>query len=148
MKSLQQPDKLEPEVNEWYLFHGTSCESAQTICRDDFKFHLAGRSTGKLFGQGVCFAESITKADEYATEEDGCCTVLLCRVLGGRVRYCEEKNPDAARLVADCANGPYNCILGDRRKASGTYREFVFFDAENIYPEYILKYTRGDLFAS
>merc|ERR1712056_33147 len=59
-------DRLLHECNEWYLFHGTSPEVAATICKTDFKVGCAGRNTGTLYGKGLYFAESITKADEYA----------------------------------------------------------------------------------
>merc|ERR1712045_138493 len=104
---------------------------------------LAGSATGTLYGRGTYMAESITKADEYAREERGVFTVLLSRVLGGQVRYNDEKTPDPEELTRDCLEGPYDSILGDRTKCSGTYREFVFFDSENTYPEFILKYVRG-----
>jgi len=143
-----EADELEDRINEWYLFHGTSASAAMNICSSDFKMRLAGSATGTLYGRGSYLAESITKADEYAKDERGTFTVLLCRVLGGRVRYCDVKAPDPEELTTDCVEGPYDCILGDRQKASGTYREFVFFDTENLYPEYVLKYQRGELFRS
>lgn len=141
-------EALDPQINEWYLWHGTSASAARNICKNDFKMRLAGSATGTLYGRGSYLAESITKADEYAKEEDGVFTVILCRVLGGRVKLCEEREPDAEALMADCVQGPYDCVLGDRRKVSGTYREFVIFDTENVYPEYILGYRRGEMFKS
>mmetsp|Transcript_66452 Transcript_66452/g.185207 ORF Transcript_66452/g.185207 Transcript_66452/m.185207 type:complete len:861 (+) Transcript_66452:60-2642(+) len=144
-------DTLDRNINEWYLFHGTSPKAAEMICRTDFKYTLAGSATGTLYGRGSYLAEAITKADEYSSADestDGCFTVLLCRVLGGRVRYCDQRVPHPDQLTADCVEGPYDCILGDREKLSGTYREFITFDTENLYPEYILRYTRGELFKS
>ena len=35
-------------------------------------------------------------------------------------------------MVRACIEGPYDCILGDREKARGTFREFVFYDSENV----------------
>eukprot|EP00930_Biecheleria_cincta_P100385 TRINITY_DN92029_c0_g1_i1.p1 TRINITY_DN92029_c0_g1~~TRINITY_DN92029_c0_g1_i1.p1 ORF type:complete len:262 (+),score=41.97 TRINITY_DN92029_c0_g1_i1:838-1623(+) len=143
-------ETLDTNLNEWYLFHGTSMSAAQNICSNDFKMRLAGTATGTLYGRGSYFAESITKADEYSKQEaeDGFCCVLLCRVLGGRVRYCDERAPDADALTRDCMEGAYDCIVGDRVKVSGTYREFVIFDTENVYPEFVLGYKRGELFKS
>ncbi|CAJ1354610.1 unnamed protein product, partial [Effrenium voratum] len=142
-------DQLDAEINEWYLWHGTSSSAAENICRSDFKMRLAGSATGTLYGRGSYLAESITKADEYAKQEDdGLYTVLLCRVLGGRVRYTDERNPDPDALTRECTQGEYDCIVGDRIKISGTYREFIVFDTENVYPEYIVKYKRGELFKS
>ena len=78
----------------------------------------------------------VRKGDEYAGQKDDIFTVLLCRVLGGRVQYCDERTPDPDKLTSACLEGPFDCILGDRKKLSGTYKEFVFFDTENLYPEY------------
>lgn len=141
-------DALDDRVNEWYLFHGTSASAAVNICKWDFKMRLAGTNTGTLYGKGTYLAESITKADEYAKNEGGEYTVLICRVLGGNVRYTAERTPDPDELTKSVTEGPYDSILGDRVKVSGTYREFIIFDTENVYPEYILKYSRGDLFKS
>jgi len=146
---FEQADKhLDKTVNEWYLFHGTSASAARNICGNDFKLRLAGSNTGTLYGRGTYLAESITKADEYSKEEQGVFTVLVCRVLGGRVRYCDERNPDAEALTQDCVSGDFDSILGDRLKVSKTYREFIIFDSQNIYPEYVLKYKRGEWFKS
>jgi len=151
-KALQETaineEPLNTEINEWYLFHGTSASAASNICQNDFKMRLAGSATGTLYGRGSYLAESITKGDEYSKLEGGANTVLLCRVLGGRVKYCAEREPDPNALTNACVQGPFDCIVGDRKKISGTYREFVVFDAENVYPEYILRYKRGELFKS
>lgn len=141
-------DALDPEINKWYLWHGTSASAARNICSSDFKMRLAGSATGTLYGRGSYLAESITKADEYAKQEKGHYTVLLCRVLGGRVFYTDERTPDPELLTQACTEGDYDCIIGDREKVSGTYREFVVFDTENVFPEYILQYDRGKLFKS
>jgi len=136
-------DRLKPEINEWYLFHGTSDKAAEHICRNDFKLGYAGRNTGTLDGRGIYFAESITKADEYAVcNDDKIYTVLLTRVVGGHVNYTDEVIPDQEDLVQKCICGPYDSIMGDRRKTRGTYREFVFYDTENFYAEYIIQYKR------
>lgn len=141
-------DRLDTGINEWYLFHGTSASAARNICSTDFKMRLAGSATGTLYGKGSYLAESITKADEYSKEEDGIFTLLLCRVLGGNVLYNAERTPDAQKLTDACLEGENDSILGDRKKVSGTYREFIIFDTENVYPEYVIKYRRGEFFKS
>lgn len=147
-ESLSADAQLDRKINEWYLFHGSSTTAARNICINDFKFDLAGSATGTLYGRGSYFAESITKADEYTREEDGKFTVLLNRVLGGRVKYNADREPDPDELTRECVDGPYDSVLGDRQKISGTYREFVVFDTENVYPEYILTFERGEFFKS
>jgi len=138
---MAQP--LRADCNEWYLFHGTNHQNAVNICENDFKIGLAGGNTGTLYGRGTYFAESITKADEYSKpNEQGEHVVLLCKVLGGRVNYTDALAPHPEALVRSCVEGPYDCIMGDRERCRGTYREFVFYDTENLYAEYIIYYRR------
>jgi len=136
-------NRLAHECNEWYLFHGTSPENAQKIMSSDFRVGCAGSNTGTLYGKGLYFAESITKADEYAKpDSNGNYAVLLCRVLGGNVLRCDELEPDPELLVQSCISGPFDCVLGDREKCRGTYREFILFDSEDVYAEYVIEYKR------
>jgi len=58
------------------------------------------------------------------------------------VLYTDEVTPDADALVKACVEGTYDCVLGDREKCRGTFREFIFFDTEDIYAEYIIYYRR------
>lgn len=53
---------LYPEINEHYLFHGT--RDVKTIINQGLDTRLAG--SGAMFGPGIYFAESSTKADQYA----------------------------------------------------------------------------------
>jgi len=103
----------------------------------------AGSNTGTLYGKGLYFAESITKSDEYAKPNDqGVHAILMCRVIGGNVKYTAEVTPDPEELVTSCISGDYDSVLGDREVCRGTYREFVLFDSEDVYVEYIIEYTR------
>merc|ERR1719379_747553 len=129
--------RMEPGLNEWYLFHGTRKENIENIMKDNFTIKFAGKTTGKLYGDGCYFAESITKADEYAeVEADGLATVMLCRALGGRVRVVADDTPDPQALWKDVLYGDFDSVIGDRRNVRGTYREFVIYDIDQIYPEF------------
>lgn len=136
-------EPLAEELNEWYLFHGCSDWVAHRICETDFHIGSAGKNTGTLYGGGTYLAESITKCDEYAQvdERDQFC-VLLCRGLGGRVRYTDEVTPNPEDLTQGCIEGPFDSVIGDREKCRGTFKEFVFYAADAMYPEYIIYYTR------
>lgn len=146
-KDIVKRNKLRPYVNEWFLFHGTSTEAAERICESDFTMSLAGSATGTLYGRGTYFAESVTKADEYAKlGSDGLCAMLVCRVVGGYVLYTDEVEPDAQTLQEKVIAGQYHSILGDRERCRNTYKEYIVFDADQVYVDYILHYKR--LFAS
>ncbi|CAE7440955.1 unnamed protein product [Symbiodinium sp. CCMP2592] len=93
---------LDKDCNEWRCFHGSGPDKLRGICESNFRPALAGTgATWKdpgaakgtpLYGFGFYFAERITKADEYARplpeddEHEGLCSVLICRVVGGRTK--------------------------------------------------------------
>ena len=56
-------DQLIPEINEYFLFHGTRPEHVDGIVQGGFDCQ---RGQGGMFGQGTYFSEMSTKADQYA----------------------------------------------------------------------------------
>lgn len=95
-------------------------------------------------------AECSSKADEYsdANPEFHRRHMLLCRATLGKFLYDNEVNPNLSSLLEklqDKSRG-YHSILGDRCKAAGTYREFIIFDQDQIYPNYIIEYSRFGFF--
>lgn len=141
----EAPDQ---SCNEWLLWHGTSLEGAEQICNEDFKQRYAGSVTGTLYGPGTYFAESCTKADEYAKETDvdgeNLFTMLLCRVTGGLVKYTDEVEPEAQALTDAVLHDQYDSVIGDREACRQTFKEFVVFGSDQVYPEYIVHYSRRD----
>jgi len=155
---LEEP--LDPEVNEWRLLHGSGWEACKGICGSNFRLKLAGtgatwktpgmESGQPLYGYGVYLAERSTKADEYAEEihgglksDEGCHTMLVCRVVGGLCRVVDTNEFDADDLRRDILDGPHHSVLGDRVvKLGKPYREVVVHDNNQIFPEFILYYKR------
>ena len=137
------PTGMNEAINEWFLFHGTNEGAIDSILKGDFTIRTAGTATGTLYGRGLYLAESITKADEYTEENsDGLRTILICRVVGGKVKYSDDVDPDPEALMNEVLYGPYDSVLGDREKCRGTYKEFVIYDADQVYPAYVVKYRR------
>ena len=120
------------------------------ISRTGFRIDLAGTATGLGFGRGAYYAERSTKADEYSTSrqvqvglvEEDHFRMLLCRVCLGEVYRITDFDVAAERYVVGSSR--YDSLLGDREKASGTFREFVVYDKDQIYPEYAIIYKRSD----
>ena len=56
-------DQLIPEINEYFLFHGAQQQYIEPILKQGIDFRL---NTRAMFGRGAYFAESSTKADQYA----------------------------------------------------------------------------------
>jgi len=141
-------DPLQLDVNEMYLFHGTKPSSAQAIANTEFKTSFTGSNKGTLLGQGVYFAESSSKSDEYAKGDDGIygdlLATLLVRVTMGNYLYDAEQYPDPEALTKQVTNGPYHSVMGDREAIRDTFREFVVFNGNQAYTEFIVIYKRVD----
>lgn len=141
---------MRADVNECYLFHGTTPEHAKSICENDFTVKLAGTATGNpLYGPGIYLAEASSKSDEYCRAEPddslyaGSCAMLICRVVLGNVNYCDLVTPSVQQLVDTIIKDKtHHSILGDRERCRGTYREFIIFDNCQVYPEYVVIYNR------
>jgi len=139
---------LDERMNEFYLWHGTTPEAADAIAEDGFRIDLAGSHAGlhagTMFGHGAYFAECSSKADEYAEEGSGIYAglfcMLLCRVTCGQMlRVTQSAVPyiEGALAARTC-----DSVLGDREASGGTYREFIVFSAEQVYPEFVVLYRR------
>mmetsp|Transcript_45170 Transcript_45170/g.121618 ORF Transcript_45170/g.121618 Transcript_45170/m.121618 type:complete len:103 (-) Transcript_45170:74-382(-) len=97
-----------------------------------------------MYGRGIYLAEAFTKSDEYSrrTNARGERSMLLCRCVMGRYNYVDTE-PNGKKLEASVLSGAYDSVLGDRRKFRGTYREFIFFDADLVYPAFLVWYKRS-----
>jgi hypothetical protein len=137
----------DPSIGEHYLWHGTSPAGAMGITDVDFDLRRAGKSFGALFGNGIYFAESSMKSDEYTRpDKRGWHPFILCRVVLGNISYCDAMDPTVvkAQLEAMCKpGGPgFHSVLGDREKVRKTFREFIVYNTHQVYPEYIVWYER------
>eukprot|EP00928_Gymnodinium_smaydae_P020239 TRINITY_DN17824_c0_g1_i1.p1 TRINITY_DN17824_c0_g1~~TRINITY_DN17824_c0_g1_i1.p1 ORF type:complete len:597 (-),score=72.22 TRINITY_DN17824_c0_g1_i1:314-2104(-) len=158
---------LDSQVNENWLFHGTTKEAANGIAENDFRLDMTGSNAGTLYGKGIYLAENVTKSDEYGEGPKGPAGeqmeagyeaprpppgpppalvresyILVCRSAMGRVYYTDEQRPDADALQRKCLNGEYDSVLGDRLKRNGTFRELIVYHDDLVYPEYIVRYER------
>lgn len=133
------------EANEHWLFHGTSEAGEEGITEGDFRLKLAGSNVGTLYGNGAYMAECVSKSDEYTTpHSDGLRSILVCLTAMGRVNYNDDKRPDPDEMKDSCSghDHSFHCVLGDREKIRGTYREIVLFDENFIYAAFVCRYRR------
>lgn len=54
---------LVPQINEYFLLHGTKRDKVDVIANQGLDSRLAA---SVYFGSGIYYAESSTKADQYA----------------------------------------------------------------------------------
>merc|ERR1719316_2577589 len=128
---------------EALLAHGTNPSSAMGILKSGFVLNHAGKATGTMFGYGIYLAECVSKSDEYARDDNGgtypgLMAILMCRSLIGNGYVVQE----AGDYIQEAKNSGCDCVVGDRESKVGTYREFIFFDERQVYPEYAVIYKR------
>ncbi|CAK9055672.1 unnamed protein product [Durusdinium trenchii] len=128
---------LDTKVNEVWLFHGTSEEAAKSICSSQFRLPTSA-CHGSLFGKGVYFADRAEKSHQYTTKNhQNLRVIMLCRVILGHVLELSTRTDSRAHETIEGTD--YTCVLGC---ADGTNKEFVVFDVAQVYPEYLMFYSK------
>ena len=65
-------------------------------------------------------------------------TFVISRAVLGDTFVAQEPGDYSDKVLHD----EYDSVLGDRVSAVGTYKEFVFYEEQAIYPEYFVLYNR------
>lgn len=134
---------LDDAANEAWLFHGTCEAAARGITESNFRIPDKPDSAthGALFGQGAYLAEAAKKSHVYSQPDgpDGCYVMLLCRAALGKCKPVGGCDENAERYVRQ--DDAYDALIGfTALENSGYAREFLVYDAEQVYPEYIMYY--------
>ena len=125
-------------LNEKRLFHGTSPETVEAICKQNFDWRLHGKNA-TVYGEGSYFALNASYSDAYARKDASSSQfIFVAKVLVGSYtkghssyRRPPPKNP------SNPASDLYDSCVDD--KSSPTI--FVVFDTDQFYPEYIIRYS-------
>ncbi|NWI99013.1 PAR12 polymerase, partial [Crypturellus undulatus] len=132
----EQMKKRSPgqEVDERFLFHGTSKSCLAAICEQNFDWRICGVH-GTMFGKGAYFARDASYAHRYCSSKSGNLRMFVAHVLvgdfvQGNSEYLRPPprpdNPN--RLYDSCVDDPSNPSI------------FVIFEKLQIYPAYIVEY--------
>ena len=125
--------------NEKRLFHGTSPENVEAICRQNFDWRLHGKNA-TVYGEGSYFALNASYSDTYAKEDENSCRfmfvakVLVGSYSNGHSSYRRPPKKEPSNPASDL----YDSCVDD--KSNPTI--FVVFDTDQFYPEYIIKYSQ------
>merc|ERR1712039_752210 len=105
-----------------------------------------GAAHGELYGPGIYFAESVSKADTYAKPRaDGLCGMIINRVLLGNIFVTTERNPSISQLMRKIHSRDYETICGDRTSIQGHFggwKEFIVYEECQSMPLYLVWYKR------
>ncbi|KAF4665541.1 hypothetical protein FOL46_003598 [Perkinsus olseni] len=148
-------EPLQADVNEFYLFHGTTPMAAEAITSSDFKMDAAAGSSsnaGEAPRRCILNCSTLLRVlllpylmydlQEAEGPRAGQRALLLCRVLAGRILYSDDVYPRTGELVSSVASGEFDSVIGDREKCRNTFREFIVYDEDQVYPEFVIWYTQ------
>jgi len=137
---------LDARRNEHLLFHGTKPDIKEVVTRQGFD----PRVGGGLYGTGVYFAESVSKAQQYVPPNaSGEQWMFLARVYLGTPHHTSQamnatKRPPCVEM-SSCEKKGLGCwhprcdsIIAETHH----FREFVIYDADLAYPEYAIRFER------
>jgi len=131
------------EINEQYLLMGTGIRNAMPILNKGFIVDLLEGIGGSLFGPGGYLQECSSRADEQSEDlrtdpafQCVYCMIVVRAAVGRCLITTSPKN------CQDVHEKKFNSVCGDLEARQGWYREYVFFDDKQLYPEYLVFYTR------
>jgi hypothetical protein len=135
---------LDDEVFTAWLFHGLSDEAVDQVGESDFDIDKAGLQLGTMYGRGVYLSDSCSRADEVLSTLgcEGLHAMLVCRVTLGHVHVDKSVLPDVAQLVRLWVEGKCHSVLANRAELADGTQEFVVYDKDQVYPEFMLVYRR------
>ena len=71
-------------ANEKFLYHGTSYDTADAICFQNFDFRLCGKNATS-YGKGAYFSTSASYSHNYSKpDSENCYYMFIAQVLVGR----------------------------------------------------------------
>lgn len=123
------------ETKEELLFHGTDTKYVDAICSQGFDWRMSGSRVGTLYGNGSYFAKQAAYSQSYTND----CQLFVVRVLVGDHVL---GNPSLVRPPAKDPLDPfgdlYDCCVDNEADP----KIFVIFTFDQVYPEYIIQYTK------
>lgn len=139
-----------PGINEHYLFYATRSNTVPKICASGIDGRLCDQ---RFFGHGIYLAESSTKSDQDAgprhSRDPYEKKMFIVRACLGEMyirtdttnRHCYNRPPCKTCHKDRCIEHDdlFDSIVVD---GSWNFREFILFDRDACYPEYIITYKR------
>ncbi|XP_063142641.1 protein mono-ADP-ribosyltransferase PARP11 isoform X2 [Rattus norvegicus] len=143
-----------PQINEQMLFHGTSSEFVEAICIHNFDWRINGVH-GAVFGKGTYFARDAAYSSRFCKDDikhgntfqiHGVSlqqrhlfrtykSMFLARVLIG-----DYINGDSKYMRPPSKDGSYVNLYDSCVDDTWNPKIFVVFDANQIYPEYLIDF--------
>lgn len=149
----QRGTPMKPDLNEYFLFHGTKYDQVGEIIKQGLDPQRGGDSFGKMFGCGTYFAENVSKSDMYTTCDQcthGKCThatgtrcMLVAQVLLGETFPVTRPDRDRKRAEdRQDGRGPHDSHTALKRDDGGCvdHMEFIIFKEQHSLVRFAIFY--------
>ena len=124
-------------INEMNLFHRTTPDSVEAICKENFDWRLHGRNASK-YGEGSYFAVNASYSHSYAKRDDNTSQFMfLSKVLVGSFTegHSNYRRPPP-KQPWDPASDFYDSCVDNKSNST----VFVVFDTDQFYLEYMIHF--------
>eukprot|EP01084_Bolivina_argentea_P118133 209664_1 len=123
----------ESNLNERYLWHGTSTDAVQNICSTGF---LRDYGETMRYGNGVYFAKNAAFSTEYTKpDSNGLRQMILARVLLGE--SCQGQESYNVPPLKPNSNVPFESMVDE---LNGDAEIFVISKDYQVYPEFVVTF--------
>ncbi|KAI5097930.1 TCDD-inducible poly [ADP-ribose] polymerase, partial [Silurus meridionalis] len=124
-------------LNERHLFHGTSQDVVEGICKHNFDPRVCGKHA-TMFGQGSYFARRAAYSHSFARRSPrGIHYMFLAKVLTGKFTV---GNPGMRRPPPLCPRQPAGDLFDSCVDNCVDPQIFVIFNDDQSYPYFIIQY--------
>ncbi|MCI4378946.1 hypothetical protein PGIGA_G00222070 [Pangasianodon gigas] len=124
-------------LNERHLFHGTSQDVVEGICKHNFDPRVCGKHA-TMFGQGSYFARRAAYSHSFARRSPrGLHYMFLAKVLTGKFTV---GNPGMRRPPPLCPRQPAGDLFDSCVDNCVDPQIFVIFNDDQSYPYFIIQY--------
>ncbi|KAF4071881.1 hypothetical protein AMELA_G00267970 [Ameiurus melas] len=124
-------------LNERHLFHGTSQDVVEGICKHNFDPRVCGKHA-TMFGQGSYFARRAAYSHSFARRSPrGVHYMFLAKVLTGKFTV---GNPGMRRPPPLCPRQPAGDLFDSCVDNCVDPQIFVIFNDDQSYPYFIIQY--------
>ena len=122
---------------EKLLFHGTSSDVVDAICKQNFDHRLRGKN-GTIYGEGSYFAVDASYSNDYSDPGgDKTRFMFLVKVLTGESKLgMQDFRRPPLKDPSNPASDLYDSCVDDENQP----KIFVIFNDEQCYPSYLIQY--------
>lgn len=130
--------RTQQTVNEKRLFHGTSPDAVEAICKQNFDWRLHGKNA-TVYGEGSYFAKNASYSHAYAKRDVNSSQFMFSALVlvGSYTTGHSSYRRPPSKKPSDPASDLYDSCVDNQSNPT----IFVVFDTDQFYPEHLIEYS-------